>query len=150
MKAMKEPRRKSKALLELEAAFVERVAEYLRGLGAQQAETSHTRIGFAVQTIAGRLEISVYPEFIACRFVDVDRARATVVGGRLNPHSGKWNFGQGELFDTTVVTRPAVEARVFTEFSSALTAIVQPGPVDPPPPYPGTIADLLTRKDIET
>jgi hypothetical protein len=52
---------------------------------------------FIVQTICGELRVHVYEDWYATAFVDTDKAKAhfgvTGIGqGRLNPHSGKWNW----------------------------------------------------------
>lgn len=60
---------------------------------------------FLVLTQAGTLEVTVFSNWIACRFQDVPHARHWLLahheGGNLNPHSGKWNFHFDE--DTDVV-----------------------------------------------
>lgn len=122
---------------ERDEAFVTAVCDAVLALGG--VEIDGPPRSFAVQTTAGRLEISPYPEFIACRFDDVERARRTVHVGRLNPHSGKWNFGHGELYGLTLAERPIVEACVLAEFSAALGSIVSSDPLDPPSGRP-TIA----------
>jgi hypothetical protein len=48
--------------------------------------------GHVLRTRAGSLWCKPYDNWLACRFDDVARARATVGHGCLNPFSGKWNW----------------------------------------------------------
>lgn len=127
--------RRSKATIAAGDAFVARVRAYILDLGAYAYIES---LGvYAIQTRAGRLEISPRADFIPTRFCDVVRARA-LLGvrflreGRLNPYSGKWNFGQGELFGVKALERPPIESKIFAAFRAELEPIVVPGPVDAP------------------
>ena len=45
---------------------------------------------YAVATVAGNLYVTVYDDWIACRFEEPERAKA-ISDTRLNPYSGKWN-----------------------------------------------------------
>ena len=62
---------------------------------------------FSIQTIAGELHVHPYGDWIACRFQNVDAAKAVLFhwpkdkGAQLNGFSGKWNFAhvQGGWFD---------------------------------------------------
>lgn len=45
---------------------------------------------YAVATVAGNLYVTVYDDWIACRFEEPARAKA-ISDTRLNPYSGKWN-----------------------------------------------------------
>lgn len=127
---------------DLDAAFVAAVCDIIVATFGGVEIDAPPMQRFAVQTTAGRLEISPYPEFIACRFDDVERARRVVHVGRLNPHTGKWNFGQGELYGLTLAERPAVETRVLGEFARALGSIISDDPLDPPSGRP-TIAGFF-------
>ena len=79
------------------------LARYLATLGAQTEETSDRSTGpqaMYIETLAGRLQITCYGDWLACRFDDVDRAKALLPHGpgeRLNSHSGKWNFHFGRI-----------------------------------------------------
>jgi hypothetical protein len=46
---------------------------------------------YALATVAGTLRVTVYENWIACRFEEPNRAKAAVSDTRLNPYSGKWN-----------------------------------------------------------
>jgi hypothetical protein len=48
-----------------------------------------------IETVAGALDLAPQDGWLACRFVDVERAKSLLGctwGGRLNPVSGKWNW----------------------------------------------------------
>jgi hypothetical protein len=47
---------------------------------------------YDVATMAGRLHITIYDDWLACRFDDVQSAVVQVRNGVLNPYSGKWNW----------------------------------------------------------
>jgi hypothetical protein len=68
--------------------FAHAVTEGLRQLGARQAGA----YGWQLDTVGGLLDISPYDAWVACRFDDVERAKAHVRSGNLNPYSGKWNW----------------------------------------------------------
>jgi hypothetical protein len=80
-----------------------KLTRYLATLGAQADATSdHPTNGQAVyvETRAGRLRVTCYGDWLACRFDDVDRAKALLPHGpgeRLNSYSGKWNFHFGRI-----------------------------------------------------
>lgn len=68
----------------------------LRNAGAQFNEIGHKM--YTVETTLGTLEVSVWNASIMCMFDDVARAKAhfgNYPNGRLNPHSGKWNWMGG-------------------------------------------------------
>lgn len=53
-----------------------------------------------IETAAGPLDLWPQDEWLACRFVDVERAKALLGAGwhgKLNPISGKWNHHPGQL-----------------------------------------------------
>ncbi len=68
--------------------FPAAVITALPGLGAREGG----RYGWQLDTIAGLLDIRPYDDWIACRFDDVERAKAQVSSGCLNRYSGKWNW----------------------------------------------------------
>lgn len=79
--------------------FPREVTRLLLELGAQPEhapELDHGGIashrGHVLHTRAGALWCKPYDNWLACRFGDVERARATVGHGYLNPFSGKWNW----------------------------------------------------------
>ena len=53
--------------------------------------------GFTVQTKLGPMNLIPFDDWVACRFDDVEKAKAhfgisNIGQGRLNPFSGKWNW----------------------------------------------------------
>jgi hypothetical protein len=93
--------RKTKAQEKIDAAFGKALEARLLELGAVAGDH---RIGVSgifggytwkLETVAGPLLISCHGDWVATRFVDVDRAKEYVDhsygSGELNPHSGKWN-----------------------------------------------------------
>lgn len=69
------------------------IPDWLEALGARP---NFAAGGYdcTLQTEAGPLSVSVYDDWVACRFEDVDRAKALLPHGyhdRLNRHTGKWN-----------------------------------------------------------
>lgn len=69
--------------------FIKTVTDLLLRLGAHKAVV--TTYDYEIVTKAGVLALSVYDNWLATRFEDVDAAKQ-LVGPGLNPHSGKWNF----------------------------------------------------------
>jgi len=47
---------------------------------------------YTVETTAGKLDLNIHDDWIACRFDDVACAKKVVGAGCLNPFSGKWNW----------------------------------------------------------
>jgi hypothetical protein len=80
-----------------------KLAWYLASPGAQaddQPDCSSGPRPMYVETLAGRLRITCYGDWLACRFDDVERAKPLLPHGpgeRLNSHSGKWNFHFGRI-----------------------------------------------------
>lgn len=70
------------------AWFKAEVARRLTGLGATRNQRG--MYDYAVATVAGNLLVTVYDNWIACRFEEPERAKA-ISDARLNPYSGKWN-----------------------------------------------------------
>ncbi len=70
------------------AWFKAEVAKRLIALGATR--NSDGWYDFTVATVAGTLRVTVYDNWIACRFEEPERAKA-ISDTRLNPYSGKWN-----------------------------------------------------------
>ena len=68
--------------------FKAEIGRRLEALGA----TRNRDCGYeyAVATVAGSLYVTVYDDWIACRFEEPERAKA-IGDTRLNPYSGKWN-----------------------------------------------------------
>jgi hypothetical protein len=76
----------------------------------------------ALPTICGTLHVTPYGSWIACRFYDTDAAVAHFGYqpgyGRLNPHSGKWNFHFSAI--------PAADA--LAEFEAEVLPLLIPVP----------------------
>jgi len=68
--------------------FAQEVTKAIQALGAKETGA----YGWQLDTRAGLLELHPYEDWVACRFDDVERAKATVYFGALNPYSGKWNW----------------------------------------------------------
>lgn len=64
------------------------VTAELHRLGAREGGT----YGWQLDTTAGLLDIKPHDDWVACRFDDVELARAKVSSGYLNRYSGKWNW----------------------------------------------------------
>ena len=85
------PRRpNAKALLKAQKRFKNALTEYIVGKGARPSKS----YDFELATPAGSLLITVYGNWIACRFdnVELGRLASASTGRRCNPYSGKWNF----------------------------------------------------------
>lgn len=68
--------------------FTREVTQVIQALGAKEGGS----YGWQIDTPAGLLQISPYEDWVACRFEDVEQAKAMVYYGQLNPYSGKWNW----------------------------------------------------------
>lgn len=88
--------RETKADRAWKAAFQVAAKEFLKDVGAVAAPGGFSN-GFEceLQTRAGRLKITLYDTWFACRFDDVEEAKRILWGSdpnrTLNPFSGKWN-----------------------------------------------------------
>lgn len=85
------PRRpSSKQLAKAQQRFKETLTDYIVAKGAQPSRFYQ----YELDTPAGRLWISIYDDWIACRFDDVELGRqfTATCGRTCNPYSGKWNF----------------------------------------------------------
>jgi hypothetical protein len=86
---------------------------------------------FVIITKMGTLQVSVYPDWIACRFDDVERAVAVIGRHGMNPCSGKWNH----LFDQSYFQSKEMASRAVATFEADLTRYLP----DPPLPGEGTV-----------
>jgi hypothetical protein len=101
-------------------AFNQRVEQLLVELGGTPKEGAF-RPTYVLGTIYGPLEVTPADDFIAARFEEVDKAAkgfgvTGIFQHRLNPYSGKFNFGQGMLFGLRDQDRPEAEDYVQGEF----------------------------------
>ena len=87
--------------------------------GDPQPRLRHTH-EYAVATVAGNLYVTIYDDWIACRFEEPERAKA-ISDTRLNPYSGKWNHH----YDDAEFTSRARPAFAWITSSWNLTAICQ-------------------------
>ena len=70
------------------AWFKAEIGRRLEALGAVAPDGTYD---YALATVAGNLFVTAYDDWVACRFEEPERAKATVSDTRLNPCSGKWN-----------------------------------------------------------
>ncbi len=84
------PRRPTARLAKAQQRFKTALTDYIISKGAQPSQFYQ----YEIDTPAGKLGISVYDDWIACRFDDVDLGRqfSATCGKSCNPYSGKWNF----------------------------------------------------------
>ncbi len=89
------------------AWFKVEITRRLLALGATAAPNG--TYDYIVATVAGRLHVSVYDNWIACRFEEPERAKVTS-DTRLNPCSGKWNHHYDDAeFKSRRTTRRCVD-----------------------------------------
>jgi hypothetical protein len=71
--------------------FQQRVIEHLKAVGARKHDGLYD---YELDTDIGTLLVSVYEDWIAGRWVDIDRALKVkdTLGPNFNLHTGKWNF----------------------------------------------------------
>ena len=75
----------------MKQTFQQRVIEHLKTVGARKHDGLYD---YELDTDIGTLLVSVYEDWIACRWVDLDRALKVkdTLGTNFNPHNGKWYF----------------------------------------------------------
>ena len=84
-------------------------AEVERRLTALGATRNQGGYDYAVATVAGKLYVTIYEDWIACRFEEPERAKA-IGDTRLNPCSGKWNHHYDDAeFESRRTTRLCVD-----------------------------------------
>ena len=92
----------------LEAKVVQD-ADRLEALGATRNRDCDYAHEYAVATVAGNLYVTVYDNWIACRFEEPESAEA-ISDTRLNPYSGKWNHHYDDAeFTSRRTTRLCVD-----------------------------------------
>lgn len=110
--------------------FNKRVEELLVSMGATVVRHGSMVLGeptnLTLHTRAGPLHFSLYGDWIAARFDDVDAARR-VLGQphhRLNPHSGKFNWQGTRLTWTPAKDRKPEEDEVVASMESELRPLL--------------------------
>ena len=89
--------------------FKAEIGRRLEGLGATRNRDCDHACEYAVATVAGNLYVTVYDDWIACRFEEPERAKA-ISDTRLNPYSGKWNHHYDDAeFKSRRTTRHCVD-----------------------------------------
>ena len=78
--------------------------------GAKENGTSFAKLG--LETIAGPMDCSPYEDWLACRFVDVEKAKQVIGASSLNPFSGKWNWHYTKPTPTDLIGLQSVIAHV--------------------------------------
>jgi hypothetical protein len=123
-----------KRTLKQTSAYRNGALSILRNAGAQINESGHKM--YTVETTLGTLEISVWNASIMCMFDDLTRAKehfGVCLNGRLNPHSGKWNWMGGMSHEGDMID--------LQDFGHALERILPetrtPNPTLPLAPYAG-------------
>jgi len=81
---------------------------------------------FVISTKMGTLQISVYLDWVACRFDDVDRAVAVIGRAGMNPYSGKWNH----LFDQSYFQSKEMASRAVATIEVEIGRYL-PKPIHP-------------------
>jgi len=96
-------KRKTKKQEKLEAKFNEAMTAHLQELGAVTNEGKFSGwYELSLPTRAGPLVIIVNEDWLAMRFVEVDRAKEILPHGQqdqLNGYSGKYNIHYGDIAD---------------------------------------------------
>ena len=85
------PRRpNAKKLDQAKVRFKSALTAYIISEGAQPSDFYE----YEIATPAGRLWITIYETWIACRFDDVELGKRFTesCGSSCNPYTGKWNF----------------------------------------------------------
>jgi hypothetical protein len=100
------------------AWFKAEVTRRLLALGANRNQGG--LYDYTVATVAGILHVTVYDNWIACRFEEPERAKA-ISDTRLNPHSGKWNHHYDDADFTSRRTTQQCVDYFFMELDRYLT-----------------------------
>lgn len=91
--------RRTKAVKAWQETWIRQANGLFTSLGATNVDEDGfdglTFKTWTLETECGPLRVTVYEDWLACRFEDVGSAKKTLYSGphsRLNPYSGKWNF----------------------------------------------------------
>ena len=113
---------KTKKQLKNGQRFCDQIRAFLLRNGA--TEQLNRCYEFVSITKMGPLQISVYPDWVACRFDDVERAVGVIGRHGMNPYSGKWNHH----FDQSYFQIKEMASRAVATFEADLGRIL-PEPV---------------------
>lgn len=74
--------------------FQAAAVKHLEARGAEPEEDYAGAKAYSLETPAGTLRVTIFEGWLACRFLDVGKAKEVLLVGddRLNPYSGKWNW----------------------------------------------------------
>lgn len=100
------------------AEYRQDAIEILREFGFQHSPGASR--DYCAETPAGPLAVSIYDDWLACVFDDIELAQSKNLGGSLNQFSGKWNWHGADqlkwfklqldhLFGENVIANPALE-----------------------------------------
>ena len=120
----KQVAREHKVLLDLVSEYVFANGGSVEAPAGAVDAVFETSWRMQLPTKLGKLCISVHDDWLACRFDDVERAvrHFGSLPMRLNPNSGKWNWGCGER-------APAPE--LFERWAQAVTVLLPLHPEGP-------------------
>lgn len=91
--------------------FQDCVCTLLEKFGAEAVKGS--TYDWVLKTRLGPLHVKAYDDWVACRFENIEAARSALGQGRLNRHSGKWNwhFEQPGLDELMAFARELADVR---------------------------------------
>lgn len=97
---MRQKRKSKEPSKETVARLRKLVVDYVLAHGGRWYRQGDEATGLILPTVIGILHVAPIRDWIACRWEDVERAReyfgvTRLSEHRLNPYSGKWNFGCG-------------------------------------------------------
>ena len=106
--------------------FKAEISRRLEAVGATRNQDCDHAPEYVVTTVVGDLYVTIYDDWIACRFEEPERVKSAVSDTRLNPHSGKWNhLYDGAEFKGRRTTQRCVDC-FFIELDRYLPEAAQP------------------------
>ncbi len=96
--------------------FRDQIRAFLLRNGA--TEQLNKAYEYAIITKVGTLQLSVYLDWVACRFDDVERAVGVIGRHGMNPYSGKWNhrFDVSYFQTQEMASRAVATSRPMTRY----------------------------------